>query len=98
MPKTRKILNGKRRKRSSCLKQDWAALRPATEQELQPKMGTPPIIGLPGKIIKLGDLAVDAYKALTSKEADEFRNSTKEIMKKKATSSSMWDKMAGKKI
>jgi hypothetical protein len=97
MPKARRILNGKRRKRSSCLKQDYA-LRPATEQELQPKMGTPPIIGLPGKIIKLGDLAVDAYKALTSKEADEFRDSTKEIMKKKATSSNMWDKMSGKKI
>lgn len=97
MPKARRILNGKRRKRSSCLKQDYA-LRPATEQELQPNMGTPPIIGLPGKIIKLGDLAVDAYKALTSKEADEFRDSTKEIMKKKATSSNMWDKMSGKKI
>ena len=97
MPKARRILNGKRRKRSSCLKQDYA-LRPATEQELQPNMGTPPVIGLPGKIMKVGDLAVNAYKALTSKEADEFRNSTKEIMKKKAMSSNMWDKISGKKI
>jgi hypothetical protein len=48
--------------------------------------------------MKVGDLAVKAYKALTSEEADEFRNSTKEIMKKKAMSSNMWDKMAGKKI
>ena len=97
MPKARRILNGKRRKRSSCLKQDYA-LRPATEQELQPNMGTPPVIGLPGKIMKVGDLAVNAYKALTSKEADEFRNSTKDIMKKKAMSSNMWDKISGKKI